>query len=295
VKPFEYLAPVSVAEAVGLLAAKGERARPLAGGTDLLVQLRNGRLELDRLVDLKRIPELNELSFDPVRGLTIGAAVPCSRIYRDAVVIAHYPVLVDATSIIGGRAIQSRASLGGNLCNAAPSADSVPAMVVLHGMCRVVGPEGERMVAVESFNRGPGRNVLEPGELLVSIHFPPPSQRSGAQYLRFIPRFEMDIAVVGSGVSVVLSEDGTRIKSACIALATVSPTVLLAAKAAAACEDKEVSEETVEMVARLAQEEARPRTTMRGTAAQRRHLIEVLTKRAMWGAITRARGDQEDG
>lgn len=294
-KPFEYVAPTSIAEAVALLAARGERARPLAGGTDLLVQMRSGRMDLDLLVDVKRIPELTELSFDPVRGLTVGAAVPCFRISRDARVVANYPALVDATSIIGGAAIQGRATLGGNLCNAAPSADSVPAMIVLHGRCRVVGSHGTRSVPVAQFNTAPGKSCLEPGELLASLQFPPPPPHFGARHLRFIPRFEMDIAVVGCAASVMLSEDGTTIRSARIALATVAPTALLAEEASQACEGAPVSGETIELASRLAQQAARPRTTTRGTAAQRRHLVGVLTRRALWGAINRARGEHEDG
>src|SRR5438876_3037519 len=201
---FDYARPVSLAEAVRLLSDRGSRARVLAGGTDLLVQMRAGRKDASLVVDVKRIPEMLDLNFDPREGLTLGAAVPCYQIYRNATVKKLYPSLAEVSSIIGGTQIQGRASLGGNLCNAAPSADSVPLLIALGATCRISSPRGAREIAVEDFCTAPGRNVLQPGELLVSLHLPPPAPQSGARYLRFIPRNEMDIAVAGAGVEVVL-------------------------------------------------------------------------------------------
>lgn len=290
-RPYEYRAPATVAEAVTLLAEKGERARPLAGGTDLLVQMRAGRFELERVVDVKRIPELSELAYDPVAGLTLGAAVPCCRIYEDPQVRAAYPALVDAVSSIGGIAIQGRATVGGNLCNAASCANSAPPLMVLGAVCRIAGPNGAREVPVEAFFTGSGRTVLQPGELLVSIQVPAPQPGLGARYLRFTPRAEMDIAVVGVGASVLLSEDGATIRRSRIALSVVAATPILAPEAGASLEGKPVSPEAIVEAARLAQQAARPRTTMRGTAPHRRHVVGVLAERALWGAIRRARGD----
>ncbi|MBI3962569.1 MAG: xanthine dehydrogenase family protein subunit M [Deinococcus sp.] len=287
-KAFEYRAPRSLSEAVALLAEKGEKARPLAGGTDLIVQLRGGRLDLDFVVDIKWIPELNQLSYDPASGLTIGAAVPCYRIYEDPVIRRVYPGLVDAASIIGGIGIQGRATWGGNLCNSSPSGDTIPALMVLGATCTIAGPNGTRTVPVEQFCTAPGRNVLRRGEMLVSFHIPVPLPHSGAYYLRFIPRNEMDIAVVGAGASVVLSNDLSTITAARIALGAVAPTPLLAESAGNALIGKRISDETIAEAARLAQQAARPITDMRGTIAQRRHLVGVLTKRALHGAIERA-------
>ena len=194
------------------MASKGEQARALAGGTDLLVQLRGGRRTADLVVDMKDIPELNELSYDAGNGLTIGAATACYQIYQDQAVASAYPGLVDSASLIGSIQIQGRASIGGNLCNSAPSADAVPAVIALGGVANIAGPNGTRQVAVEDFCTGPGRNVLEPGEILVSIHVPAPQANSGANYLRFIPRNEMDIAVAGVGTSVVLDESGQNFR-----------------------------------------------------------------------------------
>jgi CO/xanthine dehydrogenase FAD-binding subunit len=290
---FEYAAPASLNEAVALLAAHGDRARPLAGGTDLLVQLRAGRYQLDTVVDVKRVPELNELSFDSTNGLTIGAAVPCYRIYEDSDISAAFPALIDAVSTIGGIATQGRASVGGNLCNAASSANSIPAMIALRGTCTISGPNGTRQVPVEEFCTGPGRTVLTPGELLVAIRFAVPKVNSGSCYMRFTPRNEMDIAVAAAGVGVQLSSDLKTIISARIALATVAPVVIVAEEAGSYLAGKAVSEETIAEAAKLAQAAARPRDSMRGTASHRRHLAGVLTRRALQKAISRASGEKE--
>lgn len=289
-KAIDYQAPQSLSEAVALLAERGDRARPFAGGTDVIVQLRAGRVDLDLLIDVKKIPELNRLSYDPSTGLTIGAAVPCHRIYEDPLVRAAFPGLIDSASIIGGVGIQGRATIGGNLCNASPSGDSIPSLIVHGATCTIAGPNGTRNVPVEQFCTAPGRNVLGRGEMLVSIHIPAPKPNSGAHYLRFIPRNEMDIAVVGAGAWVVLSDGGRTVADARIALGAVAPTPLFVPEAAAALIGRPVSDDTIGEAARRAQEAARPITDMRGTAEYRRHLVGVLTKRALRGAIQRARG-----
>jgi len=289
VQAFEYVAAQSVSEAVALLAEKGEMARPLVGGTDIIVQLRGDRRRLERLVDIKTIPELNELSYDARKGLRLGAAVPCCRIYEDEAVIRSYPGLLDAATLIGGIQIQGRASVGGNLCNAAPSADAIPALIVLETMCVIAGPNGTREVLTEQFCTAPGRNILQHGELLVSLRIPPPQQHSGSSYLRFIPRNEMDIAVAGVGASVVLDGNGESFKAARIALASVAPTPLLVEAAGEALVGKPVSAEAIQAAAEAAMAAARPISDMRGTVEQRRHLVGVLTRRALQGAIERAR------
>jgi carbon-monoxide dehydrogenase medium subunit len=293
-RPFAYQAPTSVHQAVTLLGDKATRARPLAGGSDLLVQLRHGVIDLDLVVDVKHIPELTQISFDPAEGLTVGAAVPCARLCDQPDVQKLYPALVDVASIIGGPAIRERATLGGNLCNAAPSGDGIPAMIVLGATCTVAGPDGTHTLPVEAFCTGPGQTVLAPGELLVSIRFPVPVPRSGARYLRFIPRGEMDIAVAGAGAWVALSEDRTRITEARIALAAVAPTPLLVTDAGAALAGKAPSEASFAEAARVAQAAARPITDTRGTAAQRTHLVGVLVTRALRGATRRAKGETVD-
>lgn len=286
-KWIDYQSPTSVREAVSLLNEAGERARPLAGGTDLLVQLRVGAYDLDSVVDVKDIPELNELTYDPDNGLTIGAATECYRIYGNSSVRSVYPGIVDAASIIGGTQIQGRASLGGNLCNAAPSADSVPAMIAYNGVARIAGPNGNREVPLEDFCVGVRRTVLERGEMLVSLRFPTPDANSGANYIRFIPRNEMDIAVAGAGVSVTL--DNGDISAARVTLASVAPTPLFVADAAEAIVGKPANEETASLAGRIAREAAKPITDMRGTIEYRKRLCEVLTRRALMTAIERAK------
>jgi carbon-monoxide dehydrogenase medium subunit len=269
----------------------------MAGGTDLLVQLRRGLYDLDLVVDVKRIPEFDQLSFDPGAGLVVGAAVSCARLCQDPAVQQVYPGLVDAASIIGGPAIQGRATVGGNLCNAAPSGDAIPAMIVLRATCVIAGPRGTRTVPVEAFCTAPGETVLGKGELLVSIHFPAPLPRSGARYLRFIPRREMDIAVVGAGAWVALGgnqglrDDRSTIADARIALGAVAPTPLLVEEAGAALIGRSPDEGVFAEAARLAQEAVRPIDDVRGTRAQRHHLVGVLVQRALRGAVCRARGD----
>jgi CO/xanthine dehydrogenase FAD-binding subunit len=292
VKPFDYRAPTSISEAVMLLAERDGRARPLAGGTDLLVRLRHGLLDLDLVVDIKKIPELHRISFDRVEGLDFGAAVSCASISQHPDVQRHYLGLVDAASVIGGPAIRERATLGGNLCNAAPSGDTIPPMIVLDAACIIVGPKGTRMAPVSAFCTAPGGTILERGEILVAIHFPPARPNSGACYLRFIPRGEMDIAVAGAGVWVGFGDGSEEIAEARVALAAVAPTPLLAEAAGRSLVGRTPSEETFAEAARLAQEASHPISDVRGSAAFRRHLVGVLVRRALREAVRRAKGVQ---
>ena len=288
----DYEVPTTVGEAVSLMASKGDRAKVIAGGTDILVMLRGRRRSADVLVDVKEIPELNEVSYDSKNGLVLGAAVPCYRIYQNQEVASAYPGLIDAASLIGGIQIQGRASIGGNLCNAAPSGDSIPPVIVLGGVCNVAGPDGTRQVPAEDFCTAPGQNVLKTGEILVSISLPAPQPGSGAKYLRFIPRNEMDIAVAGVGSSVVLDDSGQNFVSARIALASVAPTPVLAREAGEILAGKPVSEEAIQEASEKAQAVASPISDMRGTVRQRTHLVGVLTRRTLNQAIQRARGEE---
>ena len=277
---FDYAAPTTLAEAVSLLARHPD-ARILAGGTDLLVQLRSRRRQTPLVIDGKRIPELIELS-NGAGGLTLGAAVPCYRIYGDAEVRRAYPALADLAGLIGGTAIQGRASIGGNLCNSAPSADSIPLLIAMYATCRVASASGERVIGAEDFCTGPGRNVLASGELLVSIHIPAPRKGFAAHYLRFIPRNEMDIAVAGVGVSISMEEGIVR--EARVALASVAPVPLFVRDAGAVLEGKPLSDEGFHSAGEIAKAAAKPISDMRGTVDYRRHLCAVLTRRALEAA-----------
>lgn len=284
-KWFDYIAPTTLASTLVHLDSH-PGAYLLAGGTDLLVQLRAGRKQTDLVLDIKNVPELNELSFNEATGLTLGAAVCCAAIHDHPAVHKHYPSLAELSSIIGGTQIQGRASLGGNLCNASPSADSIPLLIALGATCRVGSSKGERDIPVEDFCIAPGKNALQPGELLISIHFPAPTKSSGAHYLRFIPRNEMDIAVAGVGASVVLHNGA--FKEARIALASVAPTPLYVRAAGDSLKGKPVNAESIEAAANIASAAAQPISDMRGTAEYRRHLCAVLTRRALQAAIKQA-------
>ena len=284
----DYASPHSVREAVDLLDEAGSEARPMAGGTDLLVQLRAGGMSDVRLVvDIKNIPELNELTYDPEQGLTLGSAVPCYKIYGNHAISNVYPGLIDAASLIGGTQIQGRASFGGNLCNAAPSGDCIPALIAHNAVANIAGPNGTRQVAAEDFCIGVRQTVIQRGEILVSISFPAPSSDFGANYMRFIPRNEMDIAVVGLGASVEL--DNGNIKSARVSLGAVAPTPLFVTEIGDAIAGKPANDETLALAGQIAKDAARPITDMRGTVEYRKHLCEVLTRRALLTAIERAK------
>jgi CO/xanthine dehydrogenase FAD-binding subunit len=288
-KDFSYAAPTTLAEATRLLAGANGRAKILAGGTDILVQLREGLREADLVVDVKKVPELMELSYSPAKGLQLGAGVPCYRIYDNAEIAKAYPALVDAARIIGGWQIQSRASVGGNLCNASPAADTIPALIA-HGVkCVIAAPGGPRELKVEEFCSGPGKNVLQPGELLVTLVFPPPAPKTGSAYERFIPRNEMDIAVAGAGSWIQLSPDGKTIQQARIGLAAVAPTPKFAAEASQWLAGKPATDESFIQAGEMAKKVATPITDMRGTAEYRTHLVGVLVKRTLARAAERAR------
>ncbi len=283
--PFEYVRAKSVDEAIAALAKHGERARPLAGGTDALIMARAGRWELDALVDIKHIPETNVLELGPSE-FRLGAAVPCYRVYEDEQISAKFPGLVDSASIIGGIQIQSRAGLGGNLCNASPSGDGICSLIVHNTTCVIAGPNGTREVAVEDFCTGPGRSVIGDGEFLVEMKMPAPQKGFGAAYQRFTPRNEMDIAVAGVASSVQL--DGDTIVSARVALAAVGPTPILSS-AGDQLAGKQATAENISAAAQTASGDASPITDMRGTAEQRTHLVGVLARRTLERAVERAR------
>jgi len=286
---FEYEAAMSVDEAVSLLSVRGDGAKILAGGTDLLAQLHDGVLETNLVVDVKKIPELMEMHFDPAEGLRLGAAVPCYRICESVHVTQSYPALLDACRIIGGWQIQSRASVGGNLCNSSPAADTVPPLLVYDAMCYIAGPSGRRKVPVGEFCTAPGKNVLGRGELLTSLLLPLPAPRAGAAYQRFIPRNEMDIAAVGVASWVQLDASGENIEKARISLAAVAPTLVLAEDAMQWIAGKPANEETYQQAGAHARLSATPITDRRGTAEYRKHLVGVLAKRTLALAVERAR------
>lgn len=285
---FEYAAPTSLDEVLGRLNEHGSETKLLAGGTDILVQLREGQRAAKYVVDIKKIPELMQLSYSPSEGMTLGAGVPCSEIYDHAEIAAAYPALIDAARILGGWQIQTRASIGGNLCNASPAADSAAPVIAYNATCEIAGPGGRRSVPALEFFQSPGKNVMQSNELLVAIHFPAQPARSSAAYRRLIPRNEMDIAVAGVAAWVQLEESGETIASARIGACAVAATPQYAAEASQWLAGKPATEETFEQAGELAKQVAKPIDDMRGTAEYRTHLVGVLTKRMLAQAVQRA-------
>lgn len=276
--PFEYECPDSVDGAISLL--KRGNARVLAGGTDLIPQLREGRRSAELVVDLKRIPELTAISELADGGLAIGAAVNASAIARHPRVASTYPAIAASVRLIGSLQVQSRASLGGNICNAAPSADGVPAVICHKARAQIAGPGGRWEIELEDLFAGPGRTTLGRGEILTAIVLPAPEPRSAAHYLRFTPRREMDIAVAGAGAWIGLDESGA-IAEARITLASVGPTPIRARSAEAGLIGEKPGQSLLEEAGRLAVSDARPISDTRGSAEYRRTLVSVLTARAL--------------
>lgn len=290
-KNFEYVRATSLEQALGVLGSRTTGVKLLAGGTDLIVQLREGLRSAEVVLDVKRIPELSECRWDPSGSLRLGSAVPAYQLYGNAKICQAFSALTDSARIIGGWQIQSRASIGGNLCNSSPAADSIPALIALAAHAEIAGPEGRRTVPVEEFCTAPGKNQLRPNELLVALLLPAPLPCSGSRYLRFIPRNEMDIAVVGVGAAVRLDASGQRIERARVALGAVAPTPLFASDASSWLAGKPATDATYAEAAKLAQAIARPISDMRGPADYRAHLVGVLVRRALADAVARARGE----
>ncbi|MBS0254842.1 MAG: xanthine dehydrogenase family protein subunit M [Proteobacteria bacterium] len=286
--PSPYSAPDNLGEALGLAAAPG--ARVLAGGTDLLIQTRAGRLAPTAMVDLKRIDRA--MGIRPAgQGFVIGAATPCTALRDDAALVAAWPGVVEAASLIGSVQVRNRASLGGNLCNASPAADSVPALIAAGATAVVAGPGGEREVPVEAIPAGPGRTTLAPGELVIELRLPPRPPGGGDAYLRLTPRTEMDIAVVGVGAALVLDGSG-RCTAARIALGAVAPTALLVEAAGAALVGTKLEEGAIAAMLAAIDAAISPIDDQRASAAYRRRIAGVLATRAVARAAARARGEQ---
>ena len=281
-----FAAPTTVAEAVQLLANASGVARLLAGGTDLLVQLRSGILKPDLIVDTKRIPELGTITTEG-GGYRIGAAVTGAEAGEHPGLSKDWPGVVEAVELIGSTQIQGRASFVGNLCNASPAADSVPALVAASATAVIAGPNGEREVPVEDVPVAPGRTSLARGEMVVAVKLPPKPARMGDAYLRFIPRTEMDIAVVGAGICVTLDESGVC-TAAKVSLGAVAPTVLVVPDAAAALVGSKLDDAALAALDAAAQAACKPIDDKRGTIEYRTKVAGVLARRAAAIAFQRA-------
>jgi carbon-monoxide dehydrogenase medium subunit len=285
VRRFELALPRSVDDCLKTLARRGGDAKVLAGGTDLVPQLKNGLLRPAFVVDLSGVAPLRRLTAGR-QGLRVGAAVTARQLELDARVQKTYTALAEGGALVGSVQIRNLATVGGNLCNAAPSADLAPPLLALEAEAVIAGPAGKRQVPLADFFRGVRRTVLGPDELLVELVVPAPGRRSGGNYLRHTPRRELDIAVVGVASQVTLS-DGVCARAR-IALAAVAPTPVRALAAERALEGQPLTSEQIERAAALAVEAAQPISDQRGSAEFRRHLVRVLTRRTLTTAFARA-------
>jgi carbon-monoxide dehydrogenase medium subunit len=283
-KAFEYFAPRSLAEATEVLARYQGEARTVAGGTDLLLKMKAGRLSPKAIVNIKRVPELRGLTFNS--HLTLGALTTLEEIKQSSMIRERYPALSDAAATMASVQIRNLATVGGNLCNAAPSADLAPILIALNAAARLAGIEGERRIPLEDFFTGPGTTVLAPGELLVSLEVPPPAGPS--VYLKHSPREHMDIAVVGIGLALrgynPLSQECAEPR---VVLGAVAPVPLRARRAEAELTGGPLAAERIDRAAKIAAEEAKPIDDVRGSAWYRRRMVAVLTRRGL-ETLTRA-------
>jgi carbon-monoxide dehydrogenase medium subunit len=284
-----YEAPESLDQAVALLAGATGQAKVLAGGTDLLVQMRADMIEPSLIVDVKRIKEMRTIVAED-GGFRVGAAVSGAELGEHEGMCKAWPGVVEALELVGSTQIQGRASLGGNLCNASPAADSVPAMIASGAMVSIIGPGGHREIPVEKVNVGPGKTSLEKGEIVVSFHFPARPAHSGDAYLRFIPRTEMDIAVVGTGINLVLDAGGTC-TDARVGLGAVAPTALLVEDAAKALIGTTVDDAALNNLSAAVSAACRPIDDKRGTKDYRIKVAGVMARRTAEIALKRARGE----
>jgi carbon-monoxide dehydrogenase medium subunit len=283
-----YVAPRTLDEAIGAFAAAGSAARIMAGGTDLLVQMRSGLVRPGLIVDIKKIDEMMKIEETSDGGFRIGAAVSGAELAEHSKFAKIWPGVLEAVNLIGSKQVQGRASAGGNLCNGSPAGDSVPAMIAAGSIVTIQGPNGRRELPVEKVPAGPGRTNLMPGEILVSFVLPARPRGSSDAYLRMIPRTEMDIAVVGIGVSLTLKNGVCT--AARVGLGAVAPTVLLVEAAGQALKGSKLDDSAVEKAAEACRAACRPIDDKRGTIAYRVKTAGVLLKRTVAIAAKRAEG-----
>jgi carbon-monoxide dehydrogenase medium subunit len=283
-----YEAPKTIKEAAGLMAKAKGNAFLLAGGTDLLVRLKSGLIDPDLVVDIKRIPSMQAVT-RTASGFRIGAAVPAAALGENAALKKAWPGVVEAANLIGSDQIQSRCTIVGNLCNGSPAADSVPALVAAGAKAAIVGPKGRRTIAVEEVVTGPGKTSLKKGEVVEAITLSKPAPKSGDAYLRFIPRTEMDIAVVSAGICLTLGAKGV-IKKARVALGAVGPTVVLVPAAAKAIVGTKLDDAALAKLAAACEAACKPIDDKRGTVEFRTEVAGVLARRAARIAYQRAGG-----
>jgi aerobic carbon-monoxide dehydrogenase medium subunit len=286
---FEYLEARTLPEAIALL-GQDEGTRIVAGATDFLVRWRQGLWKPRSVLNIKRIPDLDRVTYSPATGLGLGTLVTIRTLELHPLIQEHYPALSQAATTFAGVQIRNLATVGGNICNASPAGDSLPALIAYGAECRLIGPEGERLVPLESFLLGPGRTALRPTELLLELCLPPLPSHTGALYIKHSPRRAMDISTVGVASVVTLEDRDGVCREARIALGAVAPTVIRARSAEALLRGQRLDAALLQQAARVAMEDARPIDDIRGTARHRQAIVEVLTGRTLRSAMQMAQG-----
>jgi carbon-monoxide dehydrogenase medium subunit len=284
---FEYLEATTLPEAVSLL---GQYAgtRIVAGATDTLIRWRQGLWKPPYVLSIKRIPGLDGINYSPTTGLSLGTLVTVRTLELHPLIRQHYPALTQAATTFAGVQIRNLATVGGNVCNASPAGDTLPALVAYGAECRLIGPQGERLIPLDSFLLGPGRTALQPGELLAELRLPPQLPTSGALYIKHSPRSAMDIAAVGVAAVVALEKEDGVCLDVSIALGAVAPTVIRASAAEALLRGQRPDAELLQRAARAAMEGARPIDDIRGTAQHRRAIVTSLARRTLHYAVQMA-------
>jgi len=290
VKSFEYIAPASLDEAIRFLSEHGGAAKILAGGTDLTVRMKERSVTPEYVVDLKRIPGLAGISCDESDGLRIGALTAIRDVERSEEIGRIFPMLAEGAGSIGSVQVRNRATIGGNLCNAAPCADTAPPLLCLNAAAKIAGPEGERVAPLDEFFVGPGESILSESEILTEIHVPSPSSRMGGAYARHTTRRAMDIAVVGVGAAIGLRSGDGVCEDVRIVLGSAAPTPLRAQKAEGSLWGRALTDELIREAGEIAAEEARPIDDVRGSAWFRKEIVKVLVRRMLTCAWERAEG-----
>lgn len=280
---FDYLEATTIEEAISLLSKYDGQARTIAGGTDLLVQIRNKAIKPEYVIDIGGIPGLDYIKYDDKQGLSISTLTTIRTLEKSAELQKRYPVIPQAAGQLGSMAIRNMATIGGNICNASPSAETAPALIGLEARAKIVGPDGERIVPLEDFFTGPGQTVLKTGELLVEIQVPPPSPGTKSAYLKHSIRGSIDLAIVG--VAAILTMDGELCREAKIVLGAVAPTPIRAKKAEAVLKGKKIDDALIEQATQGASIDCCPISDVRASAEYRTEMVKVFTRRAIKEAM----------
>jgi len=282
---FEYLSPRTVNEAIGLLKQHGGKVKVLAGGTDLVPQMKWGEIKPEYILSLSQVPDLAQIQFHHTTGLKLGALTKIRAIEKSDTIKEFYPILAQAASVIGSVEIRNRGTVGGNLCNAAPSADMVPSLLVLNARAVIASESGERVIPLEDFFVGPGKTVLSGGEILIRLEVPTMKPNSAGEYIKLGNRNAMEIALIGVAALITLEQGNDTCEEARLALATAAPTPIRVKEAEGVLTGKKLDEEVIELAAETASKEASPRSSWRASEEYRREMIRVLTRRAITQAL----------